>query len=265
MEREVRVTVWTLNGGLLDIDVEPDTTVLKLKNEIAEQMSVPIIFQSLFSTIEADELKDNDPIVHQRYQLVISLAKAQEKLDCHQGQIDVLQDLRKLGLRGGVQAVAAVCGCLEDTDVTVRIAAVEAMAQVVEKGDQHAIDAVIGRMEHAAGYIRGAAVMALATVAEKGDQHAVAALIRRLDDADLSVRNAAVEALAHFPEKGDVHALAALIGRLEDADGAVRQAAVKALAHVAEKGDQHAFAAEKGDDHSVVVPSLGGPAQFAIY
>ena len=62
---------------------------------------------------------------------------------------------------------------LEDRDENVRRAAVEALANVAEEGDQHAITAVSARLEDEDAVVRRAAVKSLASIALDGDQHSM--------------------------------------------------------------------------------------------
>ena len=64
-----------------------------------------------------------------------------------QKQLRALESFCKLGRRAGPDVITLVAACLEHEDEDVRRAAVEALAQLAEKGDQHAITAVSARLE----------------------------------------------------------------------------------------------------------------------
>ena len=95
----------------------------------------------------------------------------------------------------------------------------EHMDQITES-DRHTITAV-------AVNVRVAAVEVLGQIAEKGDQHAITAVSTCLEDQNLGVRQAAVDVLGKIAEKGDQHTITAVSTRLEDQNSRDRHAAVK--------------------------------------
>ena len=68
----------------------------------------------------------------------------------------------------------------EGENWNVRWAALKALGQISEKGDQQAITAMSARLEHEYKDVRSAAVGALGQIGEKGDQQAIAACRPRL-------------------------------------------------------------------------------------
>merc|ERR1712228_226329 len=81
--------------------------------------------------------------------IIVSLDTVNQILESGvvQRQLSALEDLGKLGLRGGRAAIIAASARLEDADFNVRQAAVEALGQLAEKGDQPTITAVSARLE----------------------------------------------------------------------------------------------------------------------
>ena len=71
----------------------------------------------------------------------------------------------------------------------------EALPQIVAKGDAQALTAAIARLQDTDRFVRLAAVHALSQIAVKGDARAVTAVISSLEDSERSIREAAVEVL----------------------------------------------------------------------
>ena len=88
------------------------------------------------------------------------------------------------------------------------------------------------------------ALEAVAQIAEKGNERAITAVSARLEDRERDVRHAAVRTMAQIAEKGDAHAITAVSARLEDRDEYFRVAAVRAMAQIAEKGNAYAISRE---------------------
>merc|ERR1719389_463868 len=77
----------------------------------------------------------------------------------------------------------------------VRQAAIEAIAQLAERGDPVALKVVISRIHDERSQVRVAAIRTLTGLAERGDHASLAALARRRNDRDIWVRRFASEAL----------------------------------------------------------------------
>ncbi|CAK0863254.1 unnamed protein product, partial [Prorocentrum cordatum] len=90
--------------------------------------------------------------------------------------------------------------------------------------------------------VRVAAVRALCEVAERGDERTAAALRACAGDPSAAVRRAALNAWPHTAVRGDSRAIGAVAAGFRDADPSVREAAVRAIEHVADRGDPQAAA-----------------------
>lgn len=244
-----RVLVSTLAGDSLDVDLQPQSTILQLKEAVAgSSWGIPLACQRFVGADALEALDDSELVLHAHYKLIISLEAVRLDLECGDAlrRRAALQDLGRLGLKGGEAALAAIIACCEDTAFEVRWAAVLAIAHVVQKGDQRAISAVVTRLEDHAPCVREAAVRASAQIVEPGDQQAIAAIAQRLEHHDHEVREAAVEAVAQTSERGDQHCLTRLTALLDRDDHNVVMAAVEAIAKVADRGNQQAIDAING-------------------
>ena len=136
-------------------------------------------------------------------------------------------------------------------DGSVRLAALNVVAQLAATGGEHAVSLLAARVVDADEDIRRAAVESLALLAEKGDENAISAIVGRLEDSDRDdekdvsmlernghVHYTAVKALGRVAKRGDERALAVVIAQLEHTDWDVRRAAVQSLAQLSEKGDE---------------------------
>jgi HEAT repeat protein len=131
----------------------------------------------------------------------------------------------------------------EETAVTVRRAAVQALARIADRGDSEALAPVLRLLRRSDGHCRGDhftphpspalsrhAARAVGRIAERGDTAALRALYARLaEDPDGAVREAAARSLGSVAEAGDRLAVAALTLGLADRDEPVRRAAMRSL------------------------------------
>jgi hypothetical protein len=131
----------------------------------------------------------------------------------------------------------------EETAVTVRRAAVQALARIADRGDSDALAPVLRLLRRSDGHCRGDhftphlspalsrhAARAVGRIAGRGDAGALRALCARLaEDPDGAVREAAARSLGSVAKAGDRLAVAALTLGLEDRDEPVRRAALRSL------------------------------------
>jgi hypothetical protein len=131
----------------------------------------------------------------------------------------------------------------EETAVTVRRAAVQALARIADRGDSDALAPVLRLLRRSDGHCRGDhftphlspalsrhAARAVGRIAGRGDADALRALCARLaEDPDGAVREAAARSLGSVAQAGDRLAVAALALGLEDRDEPVRRAALRSL------------------------------------
>ena len=131
----------------------------------------------------------------------------------------------------------------EDTSVTVRTAAIQALTHIADRGDEEALAPVLKVLLRVEGHERGDhftphlspglsrhAVRAVGSLADRGHRVALQALCARVaDDPDSSVREAAARSLGNIAAAKDRCAVSALMLGLEDRDEAVRRAAQRSL------------------------------------
>mmetsp|Transcript_3499 Transcript_3499/g.8817 ORF Transcript_3499/g.8817 Transcript_3499/m.8817 type:complete len:282 (+) Transcript_3499:43-888(+) len=243
--RVVHVVVQSIAGESFEIRVDLPCSVGALKQRIFEQWNVPPVFQKLcMGSAAPGDYADLSEFCRSGDSalcvlLVISLNEAIGDLKISSRRLPALQDLARLGLRGGEDAVAAVMSCCsEDRDWQIRLAAVEALAKVAPRGDERAVTKLLGCLEHRERNVRRAALRALSCVAGRGDAHAVGAVRCCLQDPHGMVRRAAVATMAQVTSKDDRAAIAAVERCREDTDEDVREAAEQALMALAEQSNQ---------------------------
>lgn len=134
----------------------------------------------------------------------------------------------------------------EETAITVRTAALQALTRVAQRGDQEALAPVLNLLKRVEGKSRGdfftttlssninrQAVKALSTLADPGNEGAIKALLLRImDDASPSVREAAIKGLgciASPVSPTNPQVLWALGMSCADEDQGVRRTAAKTL------------------------------------
>eukprot|EP00747_Dinoflagellata_sp_TGD_P105548 gnl/TRDRNA2_/TRDRNA2_169577_c1_seq2.p1 gnl/TRDRNA2_/TRDRNA2_169577_c1~~gnl/TRDRNA2_/TRDRNA2_169577_c1_seq2.p1 ORF type:complete len:153 (+),score=29.47 gnl/TRDRNA2_/TRDRNA2_169577_c1_seq2:11-469(+) len=124
---------------------------------------------------------------------------------------------------------------VKDADETVIQAAVQALAEVAERGEKGVSEVVLKCLGHDSAAVRHAAVQALAAVVDKGDEHAINAVAMRLDSKSEAIRMIAVEALGQVASMGDENAKAIITQRAMGYRGDARlHTCLDALAQVAD-------------------------------
>lgn len=224
----------SIAGECLELDVVPQTTVLGLKERLAEAWRVPPSCQKLIS---GTAVLCNSQVVATLcgapaqicITMLVSLDEVMRKLEKpSHGRQSALATLAKLGPRGGDVGLQVVGACLQDADPEVRRMAADASVHVAQVGDEPMLEALRARLLDTDVRVRSAALRSLARVAPRGDARALHECARHLEDEDKSMREAALEALAESADPGQ-EVLCEVCGRLGDSDAGVRGAAVKAL------------------------------------
>lgn len=200
---------------------------------------------------------------------------------------NVSTDTRRLAVQVFAQMVGGVgepdmqamlLPCLQDSEAKVRLAAVEALVQVVPRGQIRAINAIGARLgvppmpipvvntdedsdnpdtekmkvefealpeaeEDTDWMVRKAVVEALSRLAPLGDERIISAIATRLEDDSREVRRSAVEAVALLAPVGNRRALGKVAEYLEHPSPDMRLAAITAISHIAPKDDKNVIAA----------------------
>jgi hypothetical protein len=94
---------------------------------------------------------------------------------------------------------SAVIQCGYSSDWAVRWAAVKALGEVAEKGDECTIKALTYHLRDCVGHVRMAALKALVHIAKAGDEICIGALVESLEETDTIVKEGAMELLASMP------------------------------------------------------------------
>ncbi|MEO1219631.1 MAG: NACHT domain-containing protein, partial [Bacteroidota bacterium] len=142
----------------------------------------------------------------------------------------------------GTELCKHILNALQDSVSSVRIAALEALPTLVEKGAdvQAMLTPILNALQDSVSSVRIAALEALRTLVGKGAdvQAMLTPILNALKDSDSDVRIAALEALPTLVEKGaDVQAiLTPILNALQHRYSDVRSAALQALPPLVEKG-----------------------------
>lgn len=150
--------------------------------------------------------------------------------------------LAELAAGLGNASISATLGpCLEDQDVSVRQAAVEALANVSEKGAPEIISSITTKLEHPKADVRLAAVQALANVSLEGDACSIELLCRCLKDQRLHVRRAVVDSLVQVAGKRNEQVIVGALALVKHSKAHARRAALEILSKLAPRGDRRVF------------------------
>mmetsp|Transcript_7357 Transcript_7357/g.13039 ORF Transcript_7357/g.13039 Transcript_7357/m.13039 type:complete len:471 (-) Transcript_7357:22-1434(-) len=249
----LHVTVLSVSGASLNIDVPRASTVHDIKRRIAEAWSIPLSLQDIIHGTEG--LEESTPL--QRLvdaasdvlsvMVVVScnnMVKTLQSKISLSSRKGVLNDLQQWGANGPrltEEALSAICSCLADYEWTIRRAALMTLAVVSPKGHRGIIDRAVDRLTDRDQAVRHAAINAIAAVAPQGDSQTIAAVVGCLEHWIPQVRQAALGALSFVAGKGNSFATQAVVQLLEHDNWNVRVVAVEALALVAEAGDAEAI------------------------
>jgi len=259
------VSVVSISGRVLELELRPQGTARELKARIADAWRVPALCQQLL--LGAQVLDDDAPLQAHipgkptadgaaaaddrgcsrlTLQLVVSDCQVYGRLQSEDRavRLDALRALVHSARRGNERAVQAVVEFLADMDAAadgdgIEAAALEVLGQVAAAGDADAIIAASARLqEHHVRHgwlVRRAAAATLGQLAEPGDGVARQVLRRALKDMDWRVRAVAAEAVAALAggdAAADTRDAAALAILSEDKQWRVREAAIAALGRV---------------------------------
>jgi len=128
-------------------------------------------------------------------------------------------------IEGSVRNVVALAAQQGNSSYRVRVRVFREMGRVVERGNAHAIKATADLLEHHAIEIRAEAAVRMGSVSGMGNPQALAAVEARLKHQEAGVRCAAIVAMGHL----DARSLEAVVACLRDPDQSVVRAARTAL------------------------------------
>jgi len=252
-DNRLHVMLQDEEGDLLELVMDPYSTVGDLKSRIAQIYQVPPMCQRLaMGTRELLDNKYEELIVHCPHgvktfsvHLSITLDEATQGLEhpVREQKLNALQALAELGFGAcGHHAVSSMGTRLDRQDDESRQPALRALAHMAERGQTRAVVELTSRLEDWEHDLRRAAVEALTQVAEPGNEQAIDLLLPRLKDVSIEVRLAVLEALPRAAGYGDARCITGAGFLLEDSVQYVRRAALKALSQLAEKGNDMVFA-----------------------
>ena len=142
------------------------------------------------------------------------------------------------GRKEVIQALGHMC---TDYNKRSRDKALELLVAVAEKSDPDVLAAVMSEVYKESDelplFARLAAVNAVPDVVKRGDPWAIQPLIAELDDDDPAVRHNTVGSLCKIAQRGNQLVIEAFINRLHDEDIDVRLAVIQALVELGNKGD----------------------------
>lgn len=126
---------------------------------------------------------------------------------------------------------------MQDSDSTVRLAAVMNLADVAEPGDAKACMALLPCLQDSNRGIMLAALGALGEIAEECGSGLTLALVECLGCPHRAVRDAAAAVLAKLARRGNPIVIPGILALAEHEDAGIRQTVAKALPQFADPGD----------------------------
>jgi HEAT repeat protein len=254
-QSSVLVAVASLAGDVLELEVDPNTTVSVLKCTISEHWDLnPVELDLLHGTTimrNDDQLERFVVCGHQLHLTCIRNIRMFEDLKSAEAHIRVaaiksfVQVAQDPSMRGRATIVDALKPCVTDPIEEVRRSAVEAIAEVGNQDDQGILSLFIESLSNDnSEEVRCSVVAALGKLATRGDDGVVAAIHQlqpsnRRSDKDL--RFVMVETLAKVSNVGDQVAIDYMARRLGDGSKSVRRAAIEALAQLSLVGDERSI------------------------
>lgn len=276
---KVRVSVQGINGEPpLELDVETESTVSKLKMHLTTHFPIPPIFQELLlgTTTMCDDEQIDKYLCNDCGALAITFLVTTQvairlmQTGSEETKVQVLQDLAKLHGGGTNQIEVAATG-LEDNSPAIRQAAIETLSLLGKRGKllPQAIASVVERLGSPVEEVKVAALEALREVASKWDDGTINCIIPYLKNPSPAIRERVATLLGQVAQEGDQDTISALAGRLEPADTCnyVRRAALQALIKIVLiKGDQNLIhtVAKRLEDDDIYVRRWAVEALVAI-
>mmetsp|Transcript_92322 Transcript_92322/g.288922 ORF Transcript_92322/g.288922 Transcript_92322/m.288922 type:complete len:344 (+) Transcript_92322:134-1165(+) len=220
----------------LEVAMKEEAKVLELKEYIAHQLHVPVLFQAL--VLGHVVLRDEEPLAMHHpgdgqvlvVTIMVCFDSAQRCL--HAGseaqKTKVLRALVERGLVGDVRLQMAAAA-LEDHSKDVRETAVQVLALFGAEDYRGTVSQVASRLESPYDDVRSAAAQALMEVARRGDDQTLASLRPHLDDPSADVREMAMAAFGEMAPIGDEDAIAIVLEHVHDRAMDVRWRALEAL------------------------------------
>mmetsp|Transcript_121189 Transcript_121189/g.220393 ORF Transcript_121189/g.220393 Transcript_121189/m.220393 type:complete len:339 (-) Transcript_121189:73-1089(-) len=147
--------------------------------------------------------------------------------------------LGKIARPGDACAIAALASRLADSNSEVKQAALEAIAPLLEWGEDGAAADVLKVCfeQGAPSWMKAAAADVLAETAPRGNQHVLQLLINSLENASTQVCRSLITALCKTALHGDEAVVRVLCQHAHDNDWEVRAGAITALGNLVSDGD----------------------------
>lgn len=251
-EPPIRVQVTTLNGKLLDLEMDADSIVLDLKAAIAKEWDIPPSCQQLVHEMCLPEGKhlrsvsSVSPWADIRtlsVTLVVSVDALLKDLECknQRRRLSSLKSLAALGSKGFADVVISLVKRLDDADLKLGSAAAEFLS--IMKHDAKALKSIQACLRDPSPALRANALRVLALLVDALDSDVASDIRGCLRDTEAPVRAAAIHALAKLSVKDDPVALEAVLACFGDEDSKVRTVAAKKIRELAQDEDPRAMSA----------------------
>lgn len=156
----------------------------------------------------------------------LSLQLLQDPID---SRMCMYETLRAGAVGVAQQVVDRIVERMWDAEASEKWAAIRALAKV-GRGDAHTLALVIAGLQDQRGAKRETALQALAEIAQRGDQKVVDQMRACLSDSNQSVVVTALKALSRTAEASDPHVNAAITRLAKDQDPVIRQVASRVRA-----------------------------------
>eukprot|EP00927_Polykrikos_kofoidii_P043537 TRINITY_DN37604_c0_g1_i1.p1 TRINITY_DN37604_c0_g1~~TRINITY_DN37604_c0_g1_i1.p1 ORF type:complete len:331 (-),score=39.62 TRINITY_DN37604_c0_g1_i1:456-1448(-) len=279
METPAKFEVHQLSGAVLEVDACGLKNVGDLKAEIGKVRKVPPLCVGLLfgdSKLEdADPLETFTEVARKSLTMVVSTQMACLQADiqgvagARQARLQAVEALAGMGSVKDVRVVETLSARLDDSDVSVKLAAVKALAQLERSENDHEVFTKLCRRcrdpsEHFS--VRAASIGALANFTHQGRLGAseafdlsMTSLVRNLSCHVESVRATAVEIVAMAAPwnwKVPQISLAPLRTCVRHHDNAVKHVVVRTLAGLVSRSDDEtifALASILEDDQAEVI------------
>jgi len=228
-----------------DSDAKVRAAVVEALAALQEARAIPVL---------AKALKDSSPAV--RREAAEALSRLDEAPEAVEPLVSALQDtdvhvrlaaVQGLAARKDKRALAALAGLAKDSSAEVRAAAVCALGELQ---DASSIPALTSALKDENEQVREQAVRALGNL---GSPKAIPALVEATKDRSADVRSGAASALAELHDAANSpQVVSALKALLDDSSSEVREQAINALSEIRDAGALQALIAAMQSKDPVV-------------
>jgi len=145
--------------------------------------------------------------------------------------------LTQIAESGNQVVLSALADAFRTSEEDIRKMAEKTLLRTSRKGDQATVQMLTRSLTHPRGYVREVAESAILQLADQAVEANVMSMVSLLENEDERVRQLCMKIMMQIVQKGNTHAIVALKGTMQHHQEYAKKAALEALLQIAEHGD----------------------------